>query len=170
MAEERDAFSTGRGYTCSQNKVAVPLSPFSKNKWEQDKVLARETELWSPPPRPEAETCWERRPHFQSSSCDKWCWRGCPLIRPSYAFVLEVAANENRRLGLAISFLTGGGLKNTASLRMASRYAERKRERSSLTRRAERVPCKLASLGQTLNPVWHLNEAVLAAEAWGGLR
>lgn len=44
----------------------------------------------------------------------------------SCALVLEVAANGNRRLGLAIAFLTARRLKHTASLRMATRYAELK--------------------------------------------
>lgn len=52
--------------------------------------------------------------------------RGANFIMSSCALVLEVPCNGNRRLGLAISFLTAGRLKNTASLRMATRYAERK--------------------------------------------
>lgn len=61
---------------------------------------------------------------------------GAHFIMPSCAFLLEEAANGNRRLGLAISFLTAGEL-STASLRKTTRYAELNSEHS-----AERAPCR----------------------------
>lgn len=64
----------------------------------------------------------------------------------SYAqlcFCFEVASNKNRRLGPASSFLMAGGLGNTESLRMASKYAEREHlSKAALHLGIERGPCK----------------------------
>lgn len=65
------------------------------------------------------------------------------FLMPSSALVLEVASHRNRRLGSEVSFLTAGGLRNTRSLRMATRYAERKHlSEAALHLATERAPWK----------------------------
>lgn len=107
-------------HTCSQNKVAVSLSPISKGQMRTRQSAGTGNSSASPrtPKRAEKEDCT-----FKVSLLTHDAGMGAHLITPSCALALKVASHGNRRLDLAIVFLTAGGLKSSASLRTATRSA-----------------------------------------------